>query len=260
MKKLLEISDAHIGYELKRQGDKLVKRRAYDTKALAATLEFARDFKPDIVLLGGDNHNMGFISRHQLGKPRLIEGLRAIDEYKLGDTELFQPLEALGAKEYIYLKGNHEYWVDVFLEQNPTVEGLIEPENYLNLAERGWEIINYGHLKKLGKLYFGHGENIRAQTKYVAAKAVESYGRNIVLGDKHTAQMFVSIAMADMDPHVGYVCPTMQRMDPDYTNNSPTRQVNGFIYGYIADNGNFNLYPVIITKGKFIVNGKEYGK
>ena len=260
MKKFLCIFDAHEGYELKRTNGKLTKRFSHDQKALNAVLNFAADFQPDVVILGGDNMNMGFISRHTRSKPRLIEGLRAEMEYDLFNTKVLEPIENYLKydPELVYMKGNHEAWVDQFLEENPTIEGLIEPENYLQLVDRDWKIIDYGGVYKLGKLHFAHGDNISASVKQIAAKALDMYQRNIVTGHRHTAQIYVSNAMADMDPHISYVIPTLSHPDPDYVNQKPTNWVKGFGYGYVADNGNFNLYPVIITKGRFIAEGLEY--
>ncbi len=260
MKKVVMFFDTHFGWEKSSIGGKHKTLPTHDIRVFNAALKFVKDFKPDIFIMGGDNHNMSFISRHNRGKPRLVEGFSAKREYNESDRQIITPLENILPKgcDKIWMLGNHEYWVEVFLNENPSLTGIIEPQEYLRLHDRGWKIIDYGGVVKLGKLNVIHGDTIRSAAKYRAARILEQYGRSVASGHAHTAQIHVSTSMADGDSHISYIIPMMGNPNPAYQSNAPNNSVQGFGYAYILPNGNFNLYPVIVSNSQFVAEGKEY--
>ena len=260
MKKFMILYDTHFGWEKVGQSGKLVTQPTHDIRAVRAALKFTKDFKPDIFIMGGDNHNMSFISRHNLKKPRLVEGFSALREYTESDRMVIKPIEESIPEDCdkIWMLGNHEYWVDLFLDQNPVLTGIIEPQEYLHLADRGWKIIDYGGVVKIGKLNAIHGDTIRSAAKYRASAILAQYNRSVVSGHAHTMQSHVSTSLADWDSHVSYIIPMMGKPNPAYQNNSPNNALQGFCYGYVLPNGNFNLYTVVISNNTFAAEGKIY--
>lgn len=260
MKKFVAGWDAHIGWEKHRVDGQLVTWPTHDEHALTLFKKFVGDFEPDLILLGGDNLNCSFISRHNRAKPRLVEGFSAIAEYKEADRLLYSPLDQLakpGCKK-VTLAGNHEYWIEMFLDENPSVEGLLEPDEYLKLDERGWGQVDFGRKFQYGKLYFSHGDVPRTGAMYVAKKFVEAYGKSIAFGHYHTSQSHVGTAMADNENHVAIAVPALCRPGHEYAMDAPSNQVQGFLYGYTWGDGSFNAYTVIITDGKFAAEGRLY--
>lgn len=252
--------DAHIGFERKRINGKVQTTITHDPKVLDIHLQFVKDFKPDVYVAGGDNLNMSFISRHNNGQPRLVEGLRAEDEYQLADKIYFKPLDKLlGKATKIILPGNHEAWIEQFLDKFPQLEGLLEPEKYLRLAERNWQVQDYGAAYKLGKLYIVHGDSVRSAAKYRAATMLAKYKKNILSGHVHTSQTHIETAIADEQPHMSIVAPMLGALKPHYLNGNPTNWVQGWTYGYVLSDGQFHIYTAIVVDSKCVVEGKIYG-
>ena len=265
MTTFVALFDLHFGWEMRRVNGTLRKAATHDLKLFNAVMEFIGEFKPNVLILGGDNLNASFLSRHNRSKPRLVEGFRAMDEYEAFDEKMLQPLEKVLNKtaHKLFLLGNHERWIEDFLDENPTVEGIIEPKSYLKLAERSWEVIDYGKLFKLGKLYFAHGDAIRTAAKHRAATLLGSYQRNIITGHAHTLQVHLSTGLQDGQPHASWIVPMMGVTNPDYLKGAPTNWAQGFVYGVVWPNGNFNVVPVIATNGKFAASAarlKLYGE
>lgn len=254
MTTFVALFDLHFGWEMRRVNGSLRKSPTHDLKLFENVASFVKDFSPDVLILGGDNLNASFLSRHNRGKPRLVEQFRAKDEYDAFNEKMLVPLEDIAARKNtrkIFLLGNHERWIEDFLDENPTVEGIIEPESYLKLGARMWEVIDYGKLFKLGKLYFAHGDAIRTAAKYRAATLLASYQRNIITGHSHTLQVHLSTGLQDGQPHASWIVPMMGATNPDYLKGAPTNWAQGFVFGAVWPNGNFNVVPVIATNGKF---------
>jgi UDP-2,3-diacylglucosamine pyrophosphatase LpxH len=75
-----------------------VKKPVHDIKAFDAMLRFARDYKPDVVLMMGDIFDMRPVSRHEIdGQPKKVEGQRLKEVYEKGDSAIIKPVLSLGA-------------------------------------------------------------------------------------------------------------------------------------------------------------------
>ena len=221
-------------------------------------LKFTKDFKPDVFVLGGDNLNMDAVDHWKMekGQKRPLEGRRLKKEYAGFTKDILDPLEKILGENTrkIWMYGNHEEWVDRYIDKHPEAEGILELENFIDLED--WETYPYGITAKVGKLYFHHGQYVN---KYSAAKTMEVYGRNIVYGHGHTHQTYTKITPIDSEAHSATQAPCACNMNPDYMKNGPSAWVNGFVVFYIQPNGNFNLYPVVAPKGKFTApSGKQY--
>lgn len=100
----LAIFDVHFGYERVSRH----KKPLHDDGALAIVNQFAADFKPDHVVLGGDILDCGAISHHNQGKPGVTEGLRLAEDVAGLADKLITPMEDLKPKSLRYITGNHE--------------------------------------------------------------------------------------------------------------------------------------------------------
>lgn len=261
MKKYVAFYDCHFGYELRKSGDRRVRRALHCTPAINAALEFTRDFKPDVFILGGDQLDFGAISFHNHGKPRLVEGLRITDDYKAIEEGLLKPLDALKIPWKVWLTGNHENRIHRYLDANPEAEGLIEPDTALRLNARGWFLQPEEVPYKLGKIHFVHGHACfpRGGCKDPAMKLVSHYRRNVRCGHLHRYDVATDITPADRrDYHTGIVVPALCRANPGYNGNASDNFQQGFIWGYVMDNGDFTDYVSVINGGRFIALGKEY--
>lgn len=262
MQKFVAVFDRHYGWEKKWVKNKFVTQPTHDQKLFNVVMSFVKDFKPDIFIDGGDGFQMSPISRHNKNKPRLIETKYPLKkEYDLGLRYQIEPMEqAVGSNcKKVMLKGNHEHWAELLVDENPQLEGLLEPYNYLKIPERGWEVVDYGDVYKVSsQLYVCHGDNLSPSAAYTAASLLKNYGKNIIAGHSHTAQMHTAKSLANEHAKVAYSVPMLGNPNFEFIRRSPSAGMQGFIYGYILPNGNFNAYTVIATNRKFVVEGKLY--
>ena len=263
MTKYVALYDMHFGYEIRTVDGKKKKSPTHSLASVKAVFNFMEDFKPDTVILGGDQVEFGAISHHNNGKPRLVEGLRLTDDMDLLNTHVLTPLEFIESiKKKVWLTGNHENRVERYLNEHPGAEGIIEPENYLSLKKRGWIIQPEEVPYQIGKLNFVHGHSIFANGSgpNPAKKLAYHYRRNIIAGHLHTHEVATDITPADReDFHCAVISPALCVASPEYMKNRPSNFQRGFVYGYVRQDGNFNNYIAILTNNKFTVNGTTYG-
>ena len=255
MKKFIFATDLHFGFE-RRNGHKIP---LHDMKAFNCMLAFAKDFKPDVFIVGGDFLDCGVISHHNHGKPGAVEGLKLIEDARALRKAAIEPIESIVGKsgELVYIIANHEDWLTDLTDKIPALEGLIELKPLLNLSDQ-WKIIPQGGAYKLGKLTFVHGDTIKGG-EHVAKNAVVNYERSIRFGHHHTMQQYSKASALDYkNAKSGWAIPCLCTKSPKYGEGAPNRWVQGFNFGYIHEGGYFNDYVAVILDGRTFVHGKKY--
>ncbi len=258
--KFIALYDCHYGSDIKNSGIGKKRFNTENQKAINSVLNFVSDYDPDTVILGGDQLNCGPVSHWNKGRPGLQEGFRLKAEMDRLDANLLSKIEHV--KNKIWLYGNHEQWILDFINENPGTEGMLEPENYLKLRERGWKVIPQGAFYKLGKLHFVHGDvilngknNVVNPAKYI----VDMTRVSIRAGHIHTYYAYTDInGLDNSDYHTGIIVPCLCNLNPSYLKNRPTRFINGFLWGEVLSSGNFNDQVTIINNNSFVLNGKVY--
>lgn len=252
--------DIHYGSDTRRGA----RGVAHDQRLLDAVLKFVSDYKPKLLVLGGDQLNCGPISHWLKDKRRAQEGIRWTDEVAGFDEDVLSPLEEALPKgaQKVWLDGNHCDWVNDLLDKHPELDSkdgsVLHHSRLLDLKRRGWRYIEQGGHFKAGHLYFIHGDIIRGGQN-IAKQAVERSGHNIRLGHHHTFQSFTHTSTVDVrERKTGIAVPCLGALNPAFMENAPNRWVQGFLHGYIHDDGTFADYVSIATNGKFTVNGKVY--
>ena len=252
MQKFILSPDKHVGWE--RDGKST--RPLHDAKAIGALMAFARDFKPDLWIEGGDNLDCGAVShwlkdRHLSAKDLNLQ--RDLDAY---DALVLQPLKQLKSlKRKVWMKGNHEDWLDQLAEREPGLADLLQVDTLLDLDD--WDIVERGGVVSAGKLHFIHGDTL-PNSKNMAERAVISYEHSIRFGHFHTYQVASKYGQLDGDVKTGVSVPGLCRRNPNYLKNRPNQWSQGFCWGYIHPDGTFNDYVAIITKGRFTIHGQTY--
>ena len=214
------------------------------------------DLKPDFFVFLGDNMDMVSINHwlHDREDRRHLEGKRLRQEYDNFQTEILDRLKLPQHCRKVFMLGNHESWLEQYIDKIPELEGFAEIDKCLDLKE--WEIIPYRQTCKIGKIYFHHGEYVG---KHHSAKMVDTFERNIVYGHLHSYQIHTKITPINCEAHSAISMPCACNMNPDYNRDRPSAWVNGLGVFYIHPDGNFNIYPIISSKDHFIFNGKYYG-
>lgn len=256
--------DTHFGWETKYIRGKRTVVEAHNERSIAAMLQFAADWKPNTFIHGGDTWNCGPVSHWHKGKPILDENFRLKDELDLSDRLLFKPMDEIlprkGATKRLHY-GNHCAWILDFIAANPGMEGLAEPENYLRLGARGYEIYSQGEISNLGKLSFAHGDTLmgRYGSKYPAATVLHKVHRSIRCGHCHTLDAATEETPVDVqDYHTAIVIPSLSTLAPAYGKNAPNRILNGFNFGEVLVDGTFNDFVMVIGREGFTWNSKQY--
>jgi hypothetical protein len=80
--------------------------------------------------------------------------------------------------------GNHDIWLDYFVERYPYLKGYKFKEA-CRLKDRKYKYLDHNEPLKIGKLTFIHGAYT---TTYHAKKHLEAYGENIMYGHTHDVQ------------------------------------------------------------------------
>lgn len=254
--RFLAIFDAHIGFEAEyTSSDGWKAKPAHDLKFLSLVWEFAKDFKPDKIIFGGDQLNFDQLSRWRSGQAvsEVQDSVRK--ECKLAEKLLLEPARETGG-ELIWFKGNHDIRPEVLMAKTPSLTGLLEIKNIINLEDV--KIVEQGGIYKLGKLHFIHGDTIKS-TSHPAKKMVEYYGVNIRCGHFHRYEAATLTRRVEpTHPITGIVMPCACHRNPAYLNNSPNSWCQGIGYGYVSKNGNFADYVAVRTPNGLVINGKTY--
>lgn len=239
MKKVIIIPDLHLTESVPK--DYLPVKR------------FIEKFKADEIIILGDFMDVSSLSAWDYDKKRLMEGRRYIKEVRCANKEL--DFLQKHSKKITFLEGNHENRIDRYLDKNPEMEGIIELKEQLSLKQRKIKWVPMNDLYKLGGMYFTHG---MYTNKYCAQKHLETLGCNVCFGHQHKTQTaFQNMAM--QKPIMSYALGTLGDKKPDYLKNRPGNWINQFAVYYYDDKSElFNLYPINITKGRFIFDGAEY--
>lgn len=255
MEKFVALFDAHMGYEINASRHKVP---LHDEKAINVAMQFIADFKPDHVVLGGDILDCGSLSHHRKGNTGQLEGLRILSEAAECRSLIIEPLEKQIKKgRLIYHIGNHEDWLNDVVDDQPSLEGIVDINSLLKLGEK-WEVIPQGKASKLGKLTFVHGDTVKGGQSPALA-AVTNYERNVRFGHFHTFQIATKTTPIDANGHTGIAVPCLSKKGHRYGQGAPNKWMQGFLWGYIGGpNGSFNDYVTVIVNGTATINGVTY--
>jgi hypothetical protein len=239
----------------------------YHRPTITALFDFLTHNKVSGFIFGGDQFNNDCISHHTKNKPlyRLRNAFKKDED--TFRAEILNPLEKLLPEgcEKVWIEGNHERFEDDLVEEQPELEGLVDRVHNLKLEEKGWQIVSLGRVFKHGHLSFLHGEWLTGIGNQAGAfpskKLVEVMAGNAVAGHTHTAQSFTRISPVDQDEKwMGWIAPCACNVNPAYLRNRPTAWLNGFVIVEFMPGGNFNCYPIVVSKGQFAYGGRIYGE
>jgi len=228
-----------------------------------AILDFTKKVKPAGFVFGGDQSDNDTISHHNSKKPILWKEGSYKQETQDFDDYILKPLETCLTKhsKKIWMVGNHDRFETDWFERFPQWAGFERPE-LLNLKQRGWTVIPNTQPIKLGRLTVIHGDQFTGYAPAnLAKRAVEAYTCSVLQGHNHTMQVYTRVSPVDQTQKwAGYVSPCACELNPAFMKNKPSGWVNGFTIVEVMKDKSFNVYPVVVTNGRFSFAGVEYGK
>jgi len=157
----------------------------HDPYAVDLACQIISDYKPDILIHGGDGCDFYAISRFSKD-PRRAHRLQ--EEIDVFGQVMGQFVEAAGDIERYMLVGNHEERVERYLRDHPELYGLraLKLANVLGLPDLGFKLTD---AVVIGKTRFIHGEVVRKHSAYAAKAHLENCGYSHFTFHGHTHRM-----------------------------------------------------------------------
>ena len=150
----------------------------HDEKALSCALQAVKIVKPDIYInIGevGEWHNFSAWKYKGKKLPSLEYQIpyceQDIADVNAGLDMIDDVMSKEKVKEKYMLQGNHELWMDNFVEKYPYMSDYTFPKACY-LKERGYKYYEYNLPLKIGKINFIHGTYA---TTYHAKTHLETY-------------------------------------------------------------------------------------
>jgi len=260
MKKAIVFNDAHI------ESNRFFEMQ-HDPTAIKLIQKVCKREKPDKIILNGDIAGCSVYSRHD----KYDEGNWTEDKKLIKD--FLKPLIRTGA-EVIWLEGNHEWWYTKHLLKNDPNryldnlnEGIAHFDRELGLSEMGVKYLGYEGDQQpttnLGYLFIFHGERANKHAGATAKNIMADVGSSFMIGHVHRMAM-VPRTMGfpgKRETHVGYENGCLCNLDAVFGGRASAFDwQQGFSEVIYEDKakGFFSVNQRIITKGKFIHNGKLY--
>lgn len=234
---------------------------------LGGVIKFIRDWKPTHLILGGDFLDLACIRKWSRTRREVIdaashefhEDMKQLQSDFKGANNLLDQIDsALPARcDKYYLQGNHETWLFNIKSKLDCFKDQFDPRSNLRLSERGYTWKEENICVNVGRCYFQHGQfhNIHYTKKTLIAAR-----RNIVVGHKHTEQVFSANSFIDRETIKCYGVPGLCHRNPDYKKSRAVTWSNGFFIMYSDPVTNY-FWPYIITivKDQFVApNGQLY--
>lgn len=196
---------------------------------------------------------------HETSKS-IIQDVKDINRY------ILDPLDEVcyhaGVMEKHITQGNHDRWIDYFVEKNPDYEhtSIMDAKGYLfkdvlRWDERNWKVYQAGKLLKIGHLNYYHGHLYGGI--HHAWQHLLKMGVNVIYGHWHDLQT-AHITHAD-GPKGAYSVGCLKSFDPCDNEWLENRPVNWAHVCTIVDyygKGMFSVHPMSIINGHMTLNGQ----
>tara|TARA_Y100000593_G_scaffold83824_1_gene158283 strand:- start:2943 stop:3737 length:795 start_codon:yes stop_codon:yes gene_type:complete len=239
----------------------------HDKPAIAVLCKAIEMVQPEIYVDLGDIGEWENFSKHKWrGKKRpplefQIPDLETdIVEVNKGMDIVDESLDKIGCKEKYITVGNHDNWLNTFVEEHPYCSQY-RFHQAVKLNSRGYTHIPFGEHLKLGKLYLYHGHQYGGQ--YHTANHLRKLGCNIMYGHWHDLQHMTATHMDG--PKAAWSIGCLKDMAGEKNKWLANRKINwahAFALVEFYEKGMFTVNVVQIIDGKCslwgqILNGNK---
>lgn len=228
------------------------KAHGHDRRSLDAVKVYARDHQWSHVVFLGDVMDHNSISHHNKTNLRSISGETLQRDYDVANADLDEFAQACSGASFVVIEGNHDWRPKALVNEKPQLEGKIETENGLRLAERGWLWVPYwsdGKTFDLGKASFGHGKYTNLHHAY---KHATRYGRNFYYGHVHDVQEHTMERDGDSKQYEAASLGCLCDVNQEYMAGAPSKWQQAFGVFRFRSNGFFQRYTVRVFNHAFI--------
>lgn len=225
-----------------------------DKDAWNLMLKAAKFFKPDHVIILGDFADFFSVSSHSKDPNRALKLKEEIDATKIALDQVV----SLGAKNNVFVSGNHEDRLERFLrDKAPELFNFITIPQILGLKEKGFKYIPYKHEYKIGKLNITHDTGVAG--RFAHYKALDTFQSNIIIGHTHRIGYAIE-GDARGQRHLGCMLGWLGDVSEiDYMNQVKARKEwsLGFGLGHMdTKTGVVYVTPVPIINGTCLIEGQ----
>lgn len=240
LEKILFIPDSHVPYE--------------DKNAFALMLKAGGIFEPDHAIILGDFGDFFGVSNHDKDPNRSLKLKEEIDAIKVA----LDRVKALGAKNNVFVEGNHEDRLSRYLQTKaPELFNFISIPKILELKEKGFKYVPYKQSYKIGKLNVTHDTGTAG--RYAHYKSLDTFQHNVIIGHTHRLGYCVE-GNARGEKHLGAMLGWLGSVEEaDYMHRIKADRdwCHGFGLGYLdTSTGVVYVVPVPIINGTVLIEGK----
>lgn len=235
------ISDVHVPFQ--------------DDKALKVVWGILKDFKPELIYLGGDIHDNYALSNHEKDPDR---ELSLQDELDFMSEIMVKPIKSLGSK-VIYQLGNHEERTYRLIRRERALKGL-RALSFKKTAELpdNWIVLQDQTHLRIGKLLFHHGDmRPKAGGKHLAASMLEKLRTSNIHGHNHRFDIHYA---SDYSGSVNACFSNGHLSDPAQARyiTCPNWQTGFSIVEYSKDMQSYAVQQILINKDCTVWRGKTF--
>ena len=231
-----------------------------DKKAVNVVLKAIDLIKPSIFINLGDVGEWSSVSGHKYKRrkrppleyqiPEIEKEIKAVN--KMID-QFDNALEAVSCKKKFILAGNHDEWLDAFVEENPYLDQYTF-RNACKWDERGYEYRKYNEILTIGKLSFIHG----AYTGNHTRTHLTRYLCNIMYGHVHDVGRLSATSLSGNINAWGMGClKDMSAENNTWLKGRLHNWSHAFGIVHFYKNGDFQVEVIDIIDGKACVWGNE---
>ena len=232
----------------------------HSKSAISVVLQALDIIEPDLFINLGDVGEWNSVSAWKYKKIKrpplefiIEEADKEIRAVNKGLDAFDKVLDKVGCKWKIMCAGNHDEWLDAFVEAHPYLTEYTF-RNACHLDARGYDYHCYNEPVKIGKLTFIHGAYA---TTFHAKKHLDAYGENIMYGHTHDIQRHSKTDLGGTKSAWGMGC--LKDMRPE-----KNRWLKGRLHNWnhafaIVDwfkNGDFKVEVIEIINGKTTLWGQ----
>lgn len=253
VERYIVLPDPHVPYH---------DRRVWD-----ALLQYIEDHYWHGWICLGDLNDFDAVSHWNKSNIKKMSDSRLHKQYKASNQWLDELQLSVrhknpdGPKDEVLIEGNHDFWIERYVNEHPELEGLVEVEPQLKLQDRGIQWVRYWTDKQhkmftKGHASFIHGEYVR---DYHANKHADVYGTNIFYGHLHDVQSHSRVALGHDKTYVAHSLGCLCSYDAEYLGGRPTKWQQAFGVFHFMPDGHFWYSVVRIFGGRFVSpEGKVY--
>ena len=179
---------------------------------------------------------------------------KEIEAVNAGMDIIDASLDKIKCKERYITEGNHDDWLNRFVDENPYLKGYLF-KDAVHLKQRGYKYLPCGKLFNIGNLYFYHGNHFAGVNH--TRNHLLRLGCNVMYGHHHDIQQSSVTHMDGAKSAWSIGCLKDMGADANvWLGNREHNWQHAFAIVNFYDKGNFNVELCTIINGKTVVDGE----